>query len=228
MKSILFAVSATALAFSTPAFADWSTTVQSLGIVAPAQTGSVDCPPGGSGGLIWGSGTYTSDSAICMAAVHWGWITQAQGGGVTFQTVPGMDAYAAEDRNGISSSSYGPWDLSFQITGLVTTAAPPPPGQAVIRWTDSLDSIASDAAPGDLVPLICAPQADAGGTVWGSDVYTSDSAICMAARHRGVLSTEGGQVTILVLGSQPAFLGSDRNGVSSQPYPEWGSSYIFQ
>jgi hypothetical protein len=71
------------------------------------------CPPGGSAGDIWGTGTYTDDSSVCTAAVHVGRITLAKGGYVTIEVQPGASSYTGSTQNGITSEDYGPWTGSF-------------------------------------------------------------------------------------------------------------------
>jgi hypothetical protein len=71
------------------------------------------CPPGGSAGDIWGTGTYTDDSSVCTAAVHDGLITLAKGGYVTIEVQPGASSYTGSTQNGITSEDYGPWTGSF-------------------------------------------------------------------------------------------------------------------
>jgi hypothetical protein len=72
-----------------------------------------DCPPNGSAGSVWGTDTYTDDSSICTAAVHYGLIGFAGGGSVTIEISPGLDSYSGSDRNGVSSSDYGSWSGSY-------------------------------------------------------------------------------------------------------------------
>ncbi|MDX1992295.1 MAG: LCCL domain-containing protein [bacterium] len=64
-----------------------------------------------------------------------------------------------------------------------------------------------------------------GGPVWGTDIYTSDSSICRAAIHAGVISAEGGSVLFTPLPGQTAYEGSERNGVRSSPWGNWGRSF---
>jgi len=64
--------------------------------------------------------------------------------------------------------------------------------------------------------------------IWGTDVYTNDSSICSAAVHAGLISLRyGGRFTIKVLPGASSYTGTVRNGVSSQRYGKWGSSYSF-
>ena len=214
---------------ATPALADWSTTLITLGATDPGATGEVECQPNGSFGTVWGTGTYTSDSSICTAAVHYGWIQHSEGGTVTVRQVPGMEAYQGSANNGVTSSDYGSWSASFQITGAVPLGGGGGGGATGIDWTTSLDGAGQGTDAGSLHTYLCPPGGSTNSTIWGTDVYTSDSAICVAAAHRGLISTaNGGPVTVLVLGSQPAYTGSSRNGVTSSDYPSWDRSYVFQ
>jgi hypothetical protein len=66
-----------------------------------------------------------------------------------------------------------------------------------------------------------------GGTVWGTDVYTGDSNLAAAAAmHAGVLKAgESGVVKVTILPGRPAYQGSTRNGVSSQSYGSYSTSF---
>jgi len=77
------------------------------------------CPVGGrASGAVWGTDLYTDDSAVCVAAVHAGLITQGNGGTVDIEIRPGANAYKGSLRNGINSKNYGRWKGSFSfVTG---------------------------------------------------------------------------------------------------------------
>lgn len=77
------------------------------------QDFSVNCPPSGHVGSVWGTDIYTDDSSICSAAVHAGLISASDGGKVTIRIRPGEGSYAGTDRNGVRSNSYGRWRGSF-------------------------------------------------------------------------------------------------------------------
>jgi hypothetical protein len=65
-----------------------------------------------------------------------------------------------------------------------------------------------------------------GGTIWGTDVYTTDSQLSMAAVHAGVLKLgETGIVRLKMIPSPPAFAGSARNGIASHPYGPYPAAY---
>lgn len=92
----------------------WATTANKL---SPAfrERLSLVCPPGGEPSRVWGTGTYSSDSSICSAAVHAGVITVAQGGRFAFEVAPGQTMYIGSTRNGISSASFATFKNSFRI-----------------------------------------------------------------------------------------------------------------
>ncbi len=65
-------------------------------------------------GPVWGSGPYTSDSAICAAALHAGVLTPA-GGTLRVVTEPGRQSYEGSARNGITTLPHGPAARSFRV-----------------------------------------------------------------------------------------------------------------
>ncbi len=73
---------------------------------------------------------------------------------------------------------------------------------------------------------ICPASCD--GSVWGTDVYTDDSSICTAAIHAGAIPpATGGAVTFTVVPGQASYEGTDRNGVFTLSYGEWGGGFTF-
>jgi hypothetical protein len=75
----------------------------------------LSCPPNGVVREIWGTDTYTDDSAICVAAVHAGVITLQNGGRVVIEIMPGQDSYTGSARNRFSSSNFGTWPGSYRF-----------------------------------------------------------------------------------------------------------------
>lgn len=66
----------------------------------------------------------------------------------------------------------------------------------------------------------------AGGSIWGTDIYTTDSPLALAAVHAGVLKVgETGVVRLKIIASPPSFAGSARNGVRTSPYGVYGGAY---
>jgi hypothetical protein len=70
---------------------------------------------GTTGGAIWGTDIYTSDSYISAAAVHAGVISNGQTKEVYIKVVQGLNEYIGSTRNGVSTSGYGGWGLSYQF-----------------------------------------------------------------------------------------------------------------
>ena len=65
-------------------------------------------------------------------------------------------------------------------------------------------------------------------SIWGTDVYTADSSVCTAAVHAGLITlAAGGAVTIEIRPGQDSYVGSTRNGITSNEYGSWGSSFAF-
>ncbi len=64
------------------------------------------------------------------------------------------------------------------------------------------------------------------GSVWGSGPYTTDSSVCRAALHAGVMhDVTGGIVTVTMKPGQSKYEGSDRNGIRSLAWGQFDSSF---
>lgn len=66
------------------------------------------------------------------------------------------------------------------------------------------------------------------GTVWGTNIYTSDSSKCRAGLHSGVLGQMGGIAYIENLPGQSSYSGTVQNGESTNSYGNWGGSFQFR
>jgi hypothetical protein len=64
------------------------------------------------------------------------------------------------------------------------------------------------------------------GSLWGTDVYTGDSAIAAAAVHAGLLKV-GETAVVKITVEQPLarYQGSVRNGVTSHEFGQYGTAY---
>jgi len=210
-----------------PTPVQWSTTAEAFrGQVG--QRFRVICPPCGTAGSIWGTGTYTDDSSVCTAAVHAGRVNLTAGGTVTIEIQPGLAAYTGSTMNGIATSAWGTWHGSFVVVSAqIGIALPPVSPVAVpraITWTDTARSLGLGA--GGRLTVICPPLGSP-GIVWGTDVYTDDSSVCTAAVHSGALTlTRGGAVVIEGRAGEPAYSGTTRGGITTQPYGPWSGSFV--
>jgi hypothetical protein len=69
-------------------------------------------------------------------------------------------------------------------------------------------------------------KGDTGGPLWGTDVYTSDSAPGMAAVHAGLLAPGESRVLQVTIETPlQQYAGSVRHGVSSGPWNYWPGAY---
>ncbi len=63
-------------------------------------------------------------------------------------------------------------------------------------------------------------------TIWGTDEYTHDSPVCVAAVHAGRITLAGGgDITVEMHPGRDSYTASTRNGVTSSSYPAWSCSY---
>ncbi len=73
----------------------------------------------------------------------------------------------------------------------------------------------------------CSCPSGASGLVWGTDIYTTDSSICAAARHAGAMPVSGGPVKVSPAPGCPSYEGSTRNGVTSREWGAYETSFYF-
>ncbi len=184
---------------------------------------SCQCPPTAElYGAVWGSGPYTLDSDICLAATHAGVIGIDVGGPIFAFAVAGQASYEGSTANGVQSSSWGAFDASFDFeivpldpiyTDPVKTGAV----RACVGFPDNLDVFSCS----------CTSTATSKGTFWGNDPYTIDSDICIAARHSGIIDAAGGTVTAIRVIGLDEYSSTQNNGVQSEPSGPFGGSMVF-
>lgn len=187
---------------------------QAYGDAAPcgafsATDGAMVCQcTGTESGSVWGSGPYTSDSNVCVAARHAGAVG-LQGGVVTAFGVGGQEAYSGSTQNGVTTASWGRYGTSFDFR----------------KTTAQVD--ACGRYPGGESAYQCACTGSEVGAVWGSNPYTADSNLCAAARHAGVIGSQGGAISVLGMGGLDSYSGSTANGVTTSNWGSYGTSVVF-
>jgi hypothetical protein len=99
-----------------------------------------------------------------------------------------------------------------------TPPPPPPPGAVSATWhTSGADH--EKAPDGQRFGYACPPGGTDVRSIWGFDVYTFDSGICLAGVQAGVITRQsGGPVTIEMRPGLSSYATGSRNGVTSQPY----------
>lgn len=177
---------------------------EALSFVCPATDGGK--------ARLYGTDTYTDDSPICAAAIHAGALRAGQAGVVTIVIGNGAKSFKGSERHGIASLDYGAWPHSYSFAPRDT------PGS--ISWRTVWNGVPADFT--QPIEVRCPGEGDTAGPVWGTDVYTRDSTICVAAVHAGAIRPNAGGVVTLRRAPAPAsYPGSDRYGITSKA---WGSS----
>lgn len=99
-------------------------------------------------------------------------------------------------------------------------------GQKKITWSTNAKSFRGKN--GQRFTYACPAGGRVSGAVWGTDLYTDDSAVCVAAIHAGLIAQGGGgTVSIEIRPGANAYNGSSRNGITSRNYGRWKGSFIF-
>jgi hypothetical protein len=70
---------------------------------------------GTTSGAVWGTEVYTSDSHVGTAAVHQGLLKPGEKAVVRVKVIPGQASYLGSTKNGVTSTSYGAWGVSFVL-----------------------------------------------------------------------------------------------------------------
>jgi hypothetical protein len=92
-------------------------------------------------------------------------------------------------------------------------------------WTTSASTC--DGVVGDQFLFQCPPGGRDSG-IYGTDTYTDDSFVCVAAVHAGLITIPaGGVVTIELTPGLESYAGSVRNGVESSSWGSWPRSFVF-
>ena len=160
---------------------------------------------------IWGTDIYLDESPVCTAALHAGVLTRGTSGQVTIVIGTEAESFLSTERNGVTSLSYGPY---ASYTFVPNTQ----PGQ--IDWSTTYESVPDDFQ--SAITVVCPPNGNTDSVVWGTDVYSAGSAICVAALHAGVITLEaGGPVTLTLQPKQETFAASDSKGISSLRWSSW-------
>jgi hypothetical protein len=105
-------------------------------------------------------------------------------------------------------------------------SAPPAASGGPIEAGCSFNAGQVQGDPGAVFQIACPPGCESTGGLWGTDVYTADSAICRAGIHAGAITPAGGVVTIQIQPGRPAYRGAARNGITSSDYGSYARSYV--
>lgn len=168
-------------------------------------SGQPTMQPGRSWTIANGARTWESHwFAISSAAGFVCSISIRQGVAVNFSQLPGCSAGNAN-----------------QFAGQAQAAS-------AINWAHSLENLGLSTKISHSYSFSCPAGGYLGAAVWGTDIYTADSSICVAAVHRVLISAvAGGAVRLRIQGGQQGYNHSQHNGVSRPSYGPWQSSFSF-
>lgn len=171
---------------------------------------------------LYGTGGYPSEAPLCVAAAHAGLVT-AEGGTVTVQLNPGVDAYLGSAENGITSGDLPatPRSIMF-VTGETAAVANEirAPHLPRLEWDKRFThtGLANRDLVGQRFAFICppAPSPLPVGRVQGTDTYAFATPVCLAALHAGAVTPAGGPVVVEMGPGNVKLQGSTRNGIESK------------
>jgi hypothetical protein len=170
------------------------------------------------GGSVWGTDLYTTDSALAVVVVHTGVLKDGEEGVVKVIFAEGQSEYTGSSRNGATTSSWGSYNLSYKVEEAVA------PAIEVLPDPGNLAGF-SDAKSGDTMVFRVTGDAD-GGSVWGTDLYTTDSTLAVVVVHAGILKDgEEGVVKVIFAEGQSEYTGSSRNGATTSSWGSYNLSY---
>lgn len=95
-----------------------------------------------------------------------------------------------------------------------------------VDWTTSATGTGQIRNLGARLRASC-PSGGAAHDIWGTDLYASDSSICTAAVHAGLIDFGGGEVTIEIRPGADSYTSTTRHGVASGSYGAWDASFAF-
>ena len=121
--------------------------------------------------------------------------------------------------------------LSFGAAGAAQSAQSDSAEIPLIEWDTTLVTYQfdNDKFIGQRFTANCKPAntGDLDETVYGTDTYPSNNSICVAAMHSGLVDRDGGVVTVQLNPGAAEYIGSDRNGVTTESLPATQRSFVF-
>nr|CAB3231613.1 C-type lectin domain family 4 member F-like [Phallusia mammillata] len=141
---------------------------------------------------------------LCLAAMHAGLIDKEGGYFEVFKSDP-LPKYEGTKSYGVTSKSCFSASFTYSFQMKCSTK-----GNSEFSVTD-----------------VDCPSGCRSNYVCGTNLYNSNSSVCAAAIHAGVLKENGGTITFYSHGGQSSSKGSTKNGVSTQPCDTFLKSFSF-
>lgn len=171
---------------------------------------------------VYGSFIYHPLSSICKSASHAGHIKKEEGGYVLVELVSGKKIYnGSQGVDKSLSSTFSSAKISFRTKKATAptkitcddTAANPP---------------FNTAAVGAKFVVICPKKCSEHKLkVFGSEIYTDKTSICLAGIHNGVMNDRGGELEFMIESGQSYYKGTRSFGIISKSRGEYVRSYKF-
>jgi hypothetical protein len=184
---------------------------------------TITCPADCAIGSVWGNGWYTADSHVCSAAIHAGAIKKSKGGDFTVKIEKGLKAYRGTEANKVKSSGWGAYEESFSVNDSKNENTLK---GATLTCSDTVAGLGELA--GEEFSAKC-PKGCNSGTLYGTGTYTTDSSICAAAVHSGVIEADdGGSVKVKVIAGQDKYTGTTKHGITSAGWGHYDKSFTVE
>ena len=108
-----------------------------------------------------------------------------------------------------------------------TSIATPLPGAESVVWNRDVSDVGTNLGSEYLFFCPANPGTALDG-IWGTDWYTTDSAVCVAGVHAGIFNKgSGGNIKVRIKEGRSLYIGSVRHGVESGFYGIFSSSFVF-
>lgn len=171
------------------------------------------------GGYVYGTGIYTIDSNIAMAAVHSGVLKSGESGIIKLTILGPQTSFTKSTKNGITSYTYGNYGSSYKVERAVLE---PKIDSEILQDPGTLHAFRGKIGKTIKFELTGSSK----GTVWGTDIYTDDSELATAAVHAGILKDgEKGVVMVTILEGKNRYKSTLQHGVTSKQWDGWVGSY---
>ncbi|MCQ2816211.1 MAG: hypothetical protein MJ252_02985 [archaeon] len=168
--------------------------------------------------LAFGTDIYHPQSSICIAALHKGIKSEY----VKATLKNGYPIFNGSlGKNGIETLTMGKYESSFIVEeGIIPNT---------ITCTETLESrIFDQSSVGDKFVLLCPKNCPIKKTIYGTDIYSSNSPICLSAIHSGKISKmEGGEIELIIVSNTNIFTGSKGISMISKSLSKEMRAYKF-
>jgi hypothetical protein len=171
---------------------------------------------------IYGSFIYHPLSSICKAASHAGSLYDNQAGYIMIELTSGKKIFNGSiGHDGSSSATFAASPISFK------TRVGTSPTKISCSDSPNKDPF-SNGNIGQKFVVICPKNCSSlKSQIFGSEVYTDTSSICISAIHSGVLNDLGGEIEFLIDGPQSFYKGTKSYGIISSSEDSYIRSFKF-